>query len=100
MRRAVDETGANTSVIYVRAAFAADAIYEAADAAIGLVVCITEGVPVFDMTRVMPFVHERGVRLVGPNCPGLISPGPSIKVGILPTMIFDAGSVGVCVGRN
>jgi succinyl-CoA synthetase alpha subunit len=92
---AVDATGANTSVIYVRAPFAADAICEAADAGIRLVVCITEGVPVRDMLRVMPFLRERGVRLVGPNCPGLIAPGARVRVGILPTNIVKPGAVGV-----
>ena len=72
---AVAETGANTSVIYVPARFAADAIFEAADAGVELIVCITEGVPVGDMTRVLPYVREKGVRLLGPNCPGLITPG-------------------------
>ncbi len=93
--RAVAETGANTSVIYVRAPFAADAICEAADAGIELVVCITEGVPVRDMLRVMPFLRERGTRLVGPNCPGVIAPGERVKVGILPVSIFEPGHVGV-----
>ena len=92
--QAVAETGADTSVIYVPPAFAADAIYEAADAGVGLIVAITEGIPVLDMTRVMPFVGERGARLVGPNCPGLISPGKS-KVGILPGQICEPGPVGV-----
>ena len=92
---AVDATGANTSVIYVRAPFAADAICEAADAGIRLVVCISEGVPVRDMLRVMPFLRERGVRLVGPNCPGLIAPGARVRVGILPTNIVKPGAVGV-----
>jgi succinyl-CoA synthetase alpha subunit len=91
---AVQETGANASVIYVPPAFAADAIYEAADAGVELIVAITEGIPVLDMTRVMPFVRERGARLVGPNCPGLISPGES-KVGILPGQICEPGPVGV-----
>ncbi len=92
---AVDATGANTSVIYVRAPFAADAICEAADAGIRLVVCISEGVPVRDMLRVMPFLRERGARLVGPNCPGLIAPGARVRVGILPTNIVKPGAVGV-----
>src|SRR5690348_10109650 len=70
---AVTETGANTSVIYVPPVFAADAIMEAADAGIKLIVAITEGVPVLDMTKVYPFVKERGARLIGPNCPGLIT---------------------------
>ena len=91
---AVEETGADASVIYVPPAFAADAVYEAADAGVNLIVAITEGIPVLDMTRVIPFVAERGARLVGPNCPGLISPGKS-KVGILPGQICEPGPVGV-----
>jgi succinyl-CoA synthetase alpha subunit len=91
---AVEETGANTSVIYVPARFAADAIFEAADAGIATIVCITEGVPVGDMTRVLPFVRERGARLLGPNCPGAITPGVC-KVGILPGQIVSPGNVGV-----
>lgn len=94
VERAVDETGANTSVIYVPAAFAADAIFEAADAGIELIVCITEGVPVGDMTRVLPYVRDRGARLLGPNCPGLITPGVC-KVGILPGQIVTPGEIGV-----
>jgi succinyl-CoA synthetase alpha subunit len=94
MRDAVSATGANTSVIYVPPMFAADAIMEAADAGIKLIVAITEGVPVLDMTRVHPFVRDRGARLIGPNCPGLITPGKS-KVGIIPGRICAAGSVGV-----
>lgn len=91
---AVRETGANASVIYVPAAVAASAICEAADAGIALIVCITEGIPVLEMTRVLPFVQERGARLIGPNCPGLISPGKS-KVGIIPGNICRAGGIGV-----
>jgi succinyl-CoA synthetase alpha subunit len=91
---AVRATRANASVIYVPAAFAASAIFEAADAGLPLVVCITEGVPVLDMTKVMPFVRERGVRLLGPNCPGLISPGQA-KVGIIPGNICKPGNIGV-----
>ncbi|HEY6219560.1 MAG TPA: succinate--CoA ligase subunit alpha [Gemmatimonadaceae bacterium] len=91
---AVRETKANTSVIYVPPMFAADAIMEAADAGIGLIVAITEGVPVLDMTKVYPFVRERGARLIGPNCPGLITPGKS-KVGIIPGRICTPGPVGV-----
>jgi succinyl-CoA synthetase alpha subunit len=87
-------TGANTSVIYVPAAFAASAIFEAADAGLPLIVCITEGVPVLDMTKVMPYVREKGARLVGPNCPGMISPGQS-KVGIIPGNICQPGHIGV-----
>mgnify|MGYP003327692951 CR=1 FL=1 len=91
---AVSATGANTAVIYVPPPFAADAIMEAADSGVQLVVCITEGVPVLDMTKVYPFVKERGIRLIGPNCPGLISPGES-KVGIIPGRICTPGPVGV-----
>ena len=92
--QAVKETGANTSVIYVPAALAAGAIYEAVDAGIAFIVCITEGVPVMDMTRVMPFVREKGARLLGPNCPGLITPGVS-KVGIIPGNICAPGRIGL-----
>jgi succinyl-CoA synthetase alpha subunit len=92
--KAVSATGANTSVIYVPPLFAADAMMEAADAGIKLIVAITEGVPVLDMTRVYPFVKERGARLIGPNCPGLITPGKS-KIGIIPGRICTPGSVGV-----
>ena len=91
---AVRETGANTTVIYVPPPFAADAMMEAADAGIAFIVCITEGVPVLDMTRVYPFVKDRGSRLLGPNCPGLISPGQS-KVGIIPGQICVPGPVGL-----
>jgi len=91
---AVRETGANTSVLYVPPGLAAGAIYEAADAGIGLVVCITEGIPVLDMTRVMLFLKERGTRLVGPNCPGVITPGVA-KVGIIPGNICASGRVGL-----
>lgn len=91
---AVQATGANTSVIYVPPMFAADAIMEAAAAGVRLIVCITEGVPVLDMTRVYPYVREHGARLIGPNCPGLITPGQS-KVGIIPGRICTPGPVGV-----
>ncbi len=91
---AVRETQANTAVIYVPAAVAASAIFEAADAGIPLIVCITEGIPVLDMTRVLPYLNERGARLIGPNCPGLISPDKS-KVGIIPGNICRPGRVGV-----
>jgi succinyl-CoA synthetase alpha subunit len=94
MEQAVAKTGANTSVIYVPPAFAADAIMEAAASGVQLIVAITEGIPVLDMTRVWPFVQERGARLLGPNCPGLLSPGQS-KVGILPGQIATPGPVGV-----
>jgi succinyl-CoA synthetase alpha subunit len=91
---AVAAAGANTSVIYVPPAGAAGAIYEAVDAGITLVICITEGVPVMDMTRVMPYVRERGARLIGPNCPGAITPGQA-KVGIIPGAICAPGRVGL-----
>ena len=91
---AVKNTGANATVIYVPPPFAADAMMEAADAGIPFIVCITEGVPVLDMTRVYPYVKERGSRLLGPNCPGLISPGQS-KVGIIPGRICTPGNVGL-----
>lgn len=92
--QAVRETGANATVIYVPPLFAADAMMEAADAGIPFIVCITEGVPVLDMTRVYPFVKEKGARLLGPNCPGLISPG-ECKVGIIPGGICTPGPVGL-----
>ena len=91
---AVHATQANAAVIYVPAAVASSAIFEAADAGIGLIIGITEGIPVLDMTRVLPFLHERGARLIGPNCPGLISPGKS-NVGIIPGNICQAGKIGV-----
>ena len=94
MDQAVRETGANTSVIYVPPAGASAAIMEAADTGIPLIVAITEGVPVIDMARVHAFVRDKGARLVGPNCPGLISPG-KCKVGILPGQIVAPGPVGV-----
>ncbi len=92
--QAVAATGANTSVIYVPPPFAADAMMEAAAAGVKLIVCITEGVPVLDMTKVYPYVKEMGARLLGPNCPGLITPGQS-KVGIIPGRICMPGPVGV-----
>ena len=91
---AVRATGANATVIYVPPMLAAGAIYEAADAGIPFIVCITEGIPVLEMTRVMPYLRERGARLLGPNCPGLISPGQS-KVGIIPGNICAPGRVGL-----
>jgi succinyl-CoA synthetase alpha subunit len=91
---AAKATGANTSIIYVPPMYAADAIMEAADAGIKLIVCITEGVPVLDMTKVYPFVKEKGARLLGPNCPGLITPG-QCKVGIIPGRICTPGNIGV-----
>ena len=94
VHEAVKQTNANTSVIYVPPMYAADAMMEAADAGIKFIVCITEGVPVLDMTRVYPFVKEKGARLLGPNCPGLITPGES-KVGIIPGRICTPGNIGV-----
>jgi succinyl-CoA synthetase alpha subunit len=94
VEEAVRETKANATVIYVPPPFAADAMMEAADAGLALIVCITEGVPVLDMTRVYPFVRARGARLIGPNCPGLISPARS-KVGIIPGRICAPGPVGL-----
>ncbi|MEQ9400027.1 MAG: succinate--CoA ligase subunit alpha [Longimicrobiales bacterium] len=94
MDDAVRETGANTSVIYVPPPFAAGAIMEAVDSGVDLVVCITEGVPVLDMARAHAFARDHGVRVLGPNCPGLISPGKS-KVGILPAQIVTEGPIGV-----
>jgi succinyl-CoA synthetase alpha subunit len=87
-------TGANTSVIFVPARFAADAMFEAADAGIELIICITEGVPVADMMRVRNYLDQKSVRLVGPNCPGLLTPG-SAKVGIIPGNIAIPGKIGV-----
>jgi succinyl-CoA synthetase alpha subunit len=95
VRAAVEKTGANTSIIYVPAHLnAADAIVEAADAGVQLVVCITEGLPVGDMIKVVPHAKARGARLIGPNCPGLISPGKA-KVGIMSGSIHMPGSVGI-----
>jgi len=91
---AVEQTGANCSVVYVPSAFAADAIVEAAAAGVQLVVAITEGIPVLDMVRVKLFLRDRPVRLIGPNCPGIISPG-KCKVGIMPGHIHRPGSIGV-----
>src|SRR4051794_35737689 len=91
---AVAETRANCAIIYVPPMAAAGAIFEAVDAGIPLIVCITEGIPVMHMSRVMPFVRSRGARLIGPNCPGLITPGES-KVGIIPGNICSPGRVGL-----
>jgi succinyl-CoA synthetase alpha subunit len=94
VKEGINATGANTSIIYVPARFAADAIMEAADAGINLIVCITEGVPVLDMVRVQRVLSEKNTRLIGPNCPGLITPGEA-KVGIMPGHIHQPGSVGL-----
>ncbi len=91
---AVEETGANASIIYVPARFAPDAIIESADAGLPLIVCITEGIPVLDMIDVRAYLDQQGSRLVGPNCPGLLSPGEA-KVGIMPGHIGTPGPVGV-----
>ncbi len=94
VKEAINVTGANTSIIYVPAPFAPDAIMEAADAGIKLIVCITEGIPVLDMVRVRHFLERTGARLIGPNCPGVITPGQA-KVGIMPGHIHTPGSVGL-----
>lgn len=91
---AVEKTGANVSVLFVPARFATSAIFEAVDAGIELIVAITEGIPVKDMISVMRFIKDKGARLIGPNCPGIITPG-ECKVGILPTTVFKKGRVGV-----
>jgi len=92
--QAVKETGANVSIIYVPAPFAPDAMYEAADAGVPLIVCITERIPTLEMIKVYEYIKERGLRLIGPNCPGLITPGEA-KVGIMPGYIHKPGNVGL-----
>ncbi|UCC72675.1 MAG: succinate--CoA ligase subunit alpha [Gemmatimonadota bacterium] len=94
VEEAVRKEGADASVIYVPAAFAASAICEAADSGIELIVCISEGIPVLDMLRAARYVTDRGARLIGPNCPGMISPGKA-KLGIIPGQIVEEGPVGV-----
>jgi len=95
VEQAVRETGANASMIFVPPAFAADAIIEAADAGIALVVCITDGIPTLDMVTVLGYLKDKATRLIGPNCPGIISPGSKCKVGLMPGDIHIPGNVSV-----
>ncbi len=94
VKLAVETSGANCSVIFVPARFAPDAILEAAEAEVPLIICITEGIPVQDMMKVQHYVEQKGVRLIGPNCPGVLSPGES-KVGIIPGQIAEPGNIGI-----
>lgn len=94
VQEAVDKTGANVSIIFVPPAFAADAIMEAADAGIGVIVCITEGIPTQDMINVKQYLKGKNSRLIGPNCPGVMTPGGA-KVGIMPAFIFTPGTIGI-----
>ncbi|MFN9519450.1 MAG: succinate--CoA ligase subunit alpha, partial [Bacteroidota bacterium] len=94
VKDAVDKAGANVSIIFVPPAFAADAIMEAADAGIKVIVCITEGIPVSDMIPVKEYIKSRGCVLIGPNCPGVITPGEA-KVGIMPGVVFKKGRIGI-----
>ena len=94
VKEAVDEAGANAAISFVPARFAVEAIYEAGDSGVKLIVCITEGIPALEMVELLGFLSGKGVRLIGPNCPGIISPG-KCKVGILPTQVFREGPVGV-----
>jgi succinyl-CoA synthetase alpha subunit len=94
VEQAVREAGANTSMVFVPAPFAADAVYEAVDAGIHTVICITEGVPAHEMLRIHTYIRSRGVTMIGPNCPGALSPGKA-NVGIIPAEIFREGSIGL-----
>jgi succinyl-CoA synthetase alpha subunit len=94
VKEAVAATGANTSIVFVPARFTLDAMYEASDGGISLIVCITEGIPILDMLKVRAYLDQKGVRLIGPNCPGVITPG-ECKVGIMPAYIHTPGPVGV-----
>ncbi len=91
---AVEETGANTTLIFVPARFATDAVYEAVDAGIGTVICITEHIPAHEMLRVYTYIRGKGVTMIGPNCPGVLSPGKA-NVGIIPAEIFAEGTIGL-----
>ena len=94
VKDAVEQAGADTTIIFVPPAFAADAIMEAADAGIKVIIAITEGIPVADMIKANAYVKERNARLIGPNCPGVITPGEA-KVGIMPGFVFKKGTVGI-----
>ncbi len=94
VKQAVDETGANTSILFVPSKFAIDALYEAGDAGLDLVIAVSEGIPALDMVKLVAFLNRKGTKLIGPNSPGIISPDKS-KVGILPGQIFKKGTVGV-----
>src|SRR6201992_1511888 len=94
VKEAVDKTGANVSIIFVPPPFAADAIMEAAEAGIKVIICITEGIPVQDMVKAREYIKGRNTRLVGPNCPGVITAGEA-KVGIMPGFVFKPGRIGI-----